>query len=299
MIADWQLEMAARPAPPVRQIVAGSTPVLSFGHLLRAEVLTVGINPSSAEFRDRRGLLAGGRRRLATMDSIGATPGGPLTAEQARSVVANCDSYFVRRPYRRWFTPLEQLLDAAVGASYYAGTACHIDLVQWATDPVWSHLDSAAAKVLMEEGRPHLGRLLDESKPGLILLNGRTVCNQVERARLCRLRTVGDFKLRATTCLIFLGRDETTTFVGWSANLQGNRRGEPLGDGLDADAVRGDPALGDQLVQGGEDGVAGVDLGRRAVQLDEVERVVAEVGTAAVGPAAEGLAGVGRGDTPG
>jgi hypothetical protein len=46
-----------------------------------------------------------------------------------------------RNPYRRWFDPLDQALRAAFGVSYYAGTACHLDLVQWATTPVWNNRD--------------------------------------------------------------------------------------------------------------------------------------------------------------
>ena len=46
---------------------------------------------------------------------------------------------------------------------------------------------------------------------------------------------------------------------------------------LDADPVGGDPALVDELVERVEDPVVGVDGGGRAVQLDEVERVDAEV----------------------
>ena len=38
----------------------------------------------------------------------------------------------MRNPYS-WFNPLEALLNAAAGASYYKRSACHLDLVQWAT----------------------------------------------------------------------------------------------------------------------------------------------------------------------
>lgn len=40
-IAQWQVEMAVRHAPAVAGIVGGSTPVVSFGDPLRAEVATL------------------------------------------------------------------------------------------------------------------------------------------------------------------------------------------------------------------------------------------------------------------
>ena len=64
---------------------------------------------------------------------------------------------------------------------------------------------------------------------------------------------------------------------------------ERLVDALDADAVRRDGFLLDQGVEGVEHRVVGVDRGRRAVQLDQVEDVDAEVAARPVGPGAEVL----------
>lgn len=52
--------MAAHRAPAVAGIVGSSTPVLSFGDPLRAEVATLGINPSRREFFSRDGVLLSG-----------------------------------------------------------------------------------------------------------------------------------------------------------------------------------------------------------------------------------------------
>jgi hypothetical protein len=228
MIAGWQVEMAARQAPQVRQIVPGSTPVVSFGDPLRADVVTVGINPSSAEFCRGGVLRTGPQRRLATMDSIGAEPGRPLSPDQARTIVADCNTYFARNPYRTWFDPLDRILRIAVGASYYAGTACHLDLVQWATVQVWGQLhDPPAARLLIEEGRQHLRRLLEASGVRLVLLNGISVVKQVTAAELCRLHEVQEITLEQTTYKLYLGRSEVATYIGWSANPQGNRKTTP------------------------------------------------------------------------
>lgn len=118
-------------------VAAGSTPVVSFGDPATARAATLGKNPSRREFVDDAGvLLRGDRRRLATLESLGAASLEVLSDELAATVVADCAMYFRRQPYRRWFDPLDLLLRDGVGARYYDGTACHLDLVQWATDPV-------------------------------------------------------------------------------------------------------------------------------------------------------------------
>ena len=115
--------VAIRRMPPVEApVVAGSTPVVSFGAPSRAAVATLGINPSAKEFCDRDGLLTGPERRLATLDSLGAERLDQLTDCQVAAVAKHCQDYFERQPYRKWFDPLDRLLRSAIGASYYDRT---------------------------------------------------------------------------------------------------------------------------------------------------------------------------------
>jgi hypothetical protein len=60
-------------SPPIKEyITPGSTPVVAFGNPITARVATVGINPSSQEFVNRKGdLLTGEKRRLADFQSLG------------------------------------------------------------------------------------------------------------------------------------------------------------------------------------------------------------------------------------
>src|SRR6266545_3318036 len=124
--------MAARTTPAVVSIVERSTPVLSFGDALRADVATLGINPSRQEFYSTEGeLLVGAQRRLATTDSLGITAGQPLTEDQARRVVAESNDYFARNPYY-WFNPLEALLNTACRLLVAEGHG--INYVGWSTN---------------------------------------------------------------------------------------------------------------------------------------------------------------------
>jgi hypothetical protein len=131
--------------------VPGSTPVLSFGNASHAAVATLGLNPSRQEFLDRNGRELGDTaRRFETLASLGAPTLDSAPEAMVHRVVNACNGYFEGNPYRGWFDQLEAVLQS-VRASYYDGTACHLDLVQWATDPVWSKLPSAVRNRLLAE----------------------------------------------------------------------------------------------------------------------------------------------------
>lgn len=98
-IPDYITAMARRTAPLSAPVVPSSTPVVSFGDPRVAKVATLGINPSVNEFFEDGILLRGPARRLATVESLGATSCDLLTDEQVETVVAECWSYFRRQPF--------------------------------------------------------------------------------------------------------------------------------------------------------------------------------------------------------
>src|SRR5205823_98443 len=79
-----------------------------------------------------------------------------------------------RNPYRRWFDVLERVLNS-VGVSYYRGTACHLTLVQWATNPTWALLPESSREALLERDVPFLAERLAAERIEVVLLNGRSV----------------------------------------------------------------------------------------------------------------------------
>lgn len=216
------LTAMVRRLPPVgAPVVPGSTPVVAFGNPRRSTVATLGINPSRHEFTDNVGLLSGEDRRLATLESLGADRFDRLTDEQVTRVVSDCAGYFQRRPYRRWFDPLDQLLRASTGCSYYEGTACHLDLVQWATDPIWARIaDVGVRRALLEDGVPHLRAQLAHDNLRFVLLNGRQVLNQVLAAGLVSLTEVAKIPRSQDSCRLYVGESGGVRWVGWSTNLQ-------------------------------------------------------------------------------
>ncbi len=195
--------------------------MVAFGDPSRAEVATLGINPSAKEFIEGDELLAGSKRRLATLSSLCAERLDQLTNAQVAEVVADCASYFERQPYHKWFDPLDDLLRSAVGVSYYERTACHLDLIQWATNPVWGQIrDPDIRKVLLADGVRHLHAQLEQEQFNLILLNGRQVLNQVQSLRLANLDEVDCLPLGSGSCRLYTGTGDGIRWVGWSANLQ-------------------------------------------------------------------------------
>ena len=186
---------------------------------------TLGLNPSSQEFLDSGVLLAGGRRRFETLDSLGVPDQDTGLANAPDRVVdaawKGCCVYFQRRPYRRWFGVLEDVL-AAVDASYWRSTACHLDLSPWATDPTWTSLDAIERETLLTDGRPVLETLLRRAQPKLLLANGRRVLNELTAAFGLRLEVVGQLSGpgRRTTQLLAGSGPLGIPVFGWSVNLQ-------------------------------------------------------------------------------
>jgi hypothetical protein len=222
-LAEWLLSMVRRTPPMPDLIVEKSTPVVSFGDFRNASIATLGINPSNLEFEDRGGnLLIGGNRRLATIDLSSATRFSTLTDPQVEQIIDECNRYFQVNPYRSWFKTLDDVIRPALQASYFDGTACHLDLVQWATKQKWSALNSESKTALLNDGRPHLNNQLTKSNIKLVVVNGRSVWNEIEAAGLGKPENIGSlsFGTKNTSCQLFQCDFANVRFVGWTANLQ-------------------------------------------------------------------------------
>ena len=215
------VERLRRP-PSAPQIVAGSTPVLSFGNPSSATVATLGLNPSRQEFLDKDGReLTGAARRFETLASLGVSSLSSASHETLQRVVGACNGYFQANPYRRWFDQLEKILNR-VGASYYAGSACHLDLVQWATDPVWGEMkDRVPRDQLLADDASFLRQQLAARGFRLLLINGSGVSQVFERTFGLTLRPAGHVVDASVTARLSVGRlPFGTRVIAWSVNLQ-------------------------------------------------------------------------------
>ena len=171
-------------------VVPKTTPVPFFGNIELAKTLTIGINPSLNEFLSKNGkLLTSTNKRLEDHETLGILESEyyeQVGFENAEKIYDSCINYFAKNPYN-WFEKIESTINSAFNTSFYNNSAAHLDLVQWATKPVWSKLekkDPMIAKHLIENDKPFLIQHLDwlkQNNPNLsnIFLSGRTVINNL------------------------------------------------------------------------------------------------------------------------
>jgi hypothetical protein len=158
-IPEYINDRIGRRMPADACVMSESTPVVSFGDPTKARVATLGLNPSRREFTPVPRLAKGGC--------------------SADEVLEGCNTYFNRNPYKRWFGRFDPTL-TAFDASYENGSACHLDLVQWATDPTWKRLGAPIRKILIEADAPFLeSQLRANANIDLLLVNGSAVWRQL------------------------------------------------------------------------------------------------------------------------
>lgn len=218
-VPEYVARRVRQDPPADRFVVAGSTPVVSFGDASTACVATLGLNPSRMEFAEHGSWLTGPQRRLATLESLRVRSLADLTDAAVAQVVADCNRYFERNPYWSWFSQLEAVLNKVTNTSYHDGDACHLDLVQWATDPVWGQIpDSQVKKALIEADSVFLEEQLGAENIEVVLVNGSGVSNQLERLGV-DLELVDRLDM-GIGCDVVVGHDFGSLIVGWSRNLQ-------------------------------------------------------------------------------
>ena len=165
------------------KVIPWSCPVPSFGNVSRSKVATLGLNPSNREFMDRSGSeLNGASRRLHTLGSLGISRWGHARSRHLEQICDYCRRYFSRNPYDTWFRSLDRLL-TGTGMSYYShdAPACHLDLIPFATECKWTELSQRHRAALLDLVGDTLGLLLRESSVRLLVLNGRSVVENLQR----------------------------------------------------------------------------------------------------------------------
>jgi hypothetical protein len=158
-------------------VIPWGCPVPSFGDLGSSEVATLGLNPSNREFVDEQGQeLEGSSRRFHTLQSLGLEAWSDADVRDLSLILESCRSYFLHNPYDRWFRRLNHIT-SAVGASFYgkSRTACHLDLIPYATSRKWTELAPAQRSKLLRVAGDTLALLLRDSPVRVLILNGRSV----------------------------------------------------------------------------------------------------------------------------
>ncbi|MBT5320644.1 MAG: hypothetical protein HOL45_12145 [Chloroflexi bacterium] len=163
-------------------------PVAVFGDLHASRIASLGINPSNREFVDQLGIeLREPTRRFPTLRSLGIESWSEVDSRHLNLILDSYRAYFRSNPYDGWFRRLDAVI-AGTGASYYCAfdSACHLDLVPFATEHKWSNLTSEQQSSLLRASGDTLALLLRDSPVRVLVLNGSSVVREFQRvARVC------------------------------------------------------------------------------------------------------------------
>lgn len=129
------------------------------------KIITVGLNPSDKEFREKDGESFTSQLRF---------PDYKIGADASLEKALN--SYFEKKPYRRWFNGGFEYILNGMDASYYSGKrtnrALHTDICSpWATNPTWMDLSLSVKKELQAKEFPLWQQLVNELSPDIILFS--------------------------------------------------------------------------------------------------------------------------------
>ena len=222
-VQERMIKRTMQAYPAYAPVVSGSTPVVSFGDSTEARVATLGINPSFEEFQDGdKNILNGDLKRLVDHEILGGDFRKGLDENQAKLVINGCASYFHKRPYD-WFADLESVVLKPNGFEYKSGEACHLDLIQWATDPVWSKIENKTdCESLLQEDAEFLQFQLTSQNYDFVFLNGDTVIKQVKSLGLFKIRLAGLTPIGhgPRKSRLWLSQFGVTKFIGWNLNIQ-------------------------------------------------------------------------------
>jgi hypothetical protein len=226
------------PAIKKLNVIPWAAPVISFGNLSHSKIATLGLNPSNREFVDLSGIeLDGSFRRFHSLKSLGITRWAQASDAHFELILESCNDYFTGNPYDGWFRALDNLIIGA-NASYYGlfSAACHLDLVPYATACKWTELTSGQKTDLLAAGGNALGMLLRDSSIEVLVLNGRSVIDnlQIISGRTLHEEPIPGWTLPrrqtpdvtgyaytgkiSTVCDVALGRE--IAVLGYSHNIQ-------------------------------------------------------------------------------
>jgi hypothetical protein len=151
-------------------VVRPAVPILFFGNSKRyfaspLKVITVGLNPSHAEFPSDD--------RFSRFPTIAEMELDSAQREGSRYLAA-LNAYFCTNPYKGWFRSFEPILKG-LDSGYYghsSNTALHTDLCSpIATSPTWSKLSNEQRSFLEYEGLTLWHSLVKALIPDLIIVS--------------------------------------------------------------------------------------------------------------------------------
>lgn len=149
-------------------VVKPSAPILFFGDYSQylassLRIITVGLNPSHAEFPSDSPFLR--------FSKVSTSPNNKIIHSD---YIQSLSDYYKINPYRRWFNCYEPILNG-LEASYYGtekNVVLHTDIcTPLATDPTWSHLSEQEKSALESPGYALWQQLISVLQPDIVLVS--------------------------------------------------------------------------------------------------------------------------------
>lgn len=187
----------------------------------KVKIITVGLNPSDKEFREKDGEPFTSQLRFPDYKI-----GNDASLEKA------LNRYFEKNPYRRWFNGGFECILNGMDASYYSEKktyrALHTDICcPWATTPTWMDLPTNEKKKLMAEGFQQWQQLVNSLSPDIILFSiPQEYIKMLQISgldELCRFTTTKHGELRKRPVII------QKSMYGNSLAVFGRTRNIPFG----------------------------------------------------------------------
>lgn len=221
------LQRMSQSIPPNQSVTPRTTPIVFFGEYKKASACTISINPSHCEFYSRNKLiLKGNSKRFISREELRRNDFDELSLDESEAAIDYCTQYFKNNPYKSWFDKYEKFLNA-FDLSYYDGSVVHLDLVQWATTPLWSSLQANTKNALLQKDLPFMKQLLEKNFDK-IFLNGITVVSAVEntlelKLDRCKSSYTTHSGSQTIDFTIYSGHYKQSEVIGWSPYLQSTR----------------------------------------------------------------------------
>jgi len=159
-------------------VIDWGAPVPVFGSLDDSEVATVGLNPSNREFVNLAGEELGDlERRFHSLQSLEIEDWNNLDISHLTAIEKSCSEYFSGNPYDQWFRVLDNIISGTRHSfyNYNRRSACHLDLIPFATYEKWGDLAKEHQHDLMKISTESFIKTLCNSKLKLLILNGESV----------------------------------------------------------------------------------------------------------------------------
>jgi hypothetical protein len=220
------IENRIKQNPNNLEILRNSTPVICFGNLMNSRIATLGLNPSDKEFvDDDKNFLSGRYLRFQNCFTLMQNDLTKLNSNQTELVLQYCLEYFNNfNPYREWFDYLERHVLSKLDISYYNGTCCHLDLVQWATSNKWRDVLPVNQSILLNSDYSFFLHQLDNQDIVVLLVNGngvfRTLMEKGEISdEVNMIIECGNETCQMHKLLLNTGKKKIRC-IAWSKNLQ-------------------------------------------------------------------------------